>query len=124
MSFNWSEYLQLARQLAGKATISANREARLRSAISRAYYAVFIQARNHLRDREGLIIPAKNTHRYVINVFKSHSSIERQEIGKNLERLRVRRNQADYNDCFANLPKMTTRLLKLAAKTMTKLQSL
>jgi len=47
MSFNWSEYLGLAQQLAGKAPISATRESRLRSAIIRGYYAAFIQARNY-----------------------------------------------------------------------------
>ena len=59
MSFNWSEYLALAQQLAGKAQISATQESRLRSAISRAYYSAFIQARNHLRDTMGLSIHAK-----------------------------------------------------------------
>ena len=34
MSFNWSEYLGLAQQLAGKAKISATQESRLRSARS------------------------------------------------------------------------------------------
>ena len=57
MSFNWSEYLGLAQQLAGKAQISATRESRLRSAISRAYYAAFILARNYLRDEESTSIP-------------------------------------------------------------------
>ncbi|MDF0552110.1 hypothetical protein [Kamptonema sp. UHCC 0994] len=62
MKFNWSEYLALAQQLAGKSQISATQESRLRSAISRAYYAAFIQARNYLRDTMGLSIPRKNTH--------------------------------------------------------------
>lgn len=124
MSFNWSEYLQLARQLAGKAAISADREARLRSAISRAYYAAFIEARNYLRDGKGYSIPGKNTHRYIIQTFKNDANLDYQKIGQNLERLRVRRNQADYDDTFSNLPNITTRSLKLAAKTIAKLQSL
>lgn len=36
MTFEWSEYLNLARELAGKATTPANQEAKLRAAISRA----------------------------------------------------------------------------------------
>ena len=37
MSFDWSQYLNVAKQLAGHATTPANQEARLRAAISRAY---------------------------------------------------------------------------------------
>ena len=51
MSFDWSEYLNLAKKLirAGS-TLSAN-EACQRTAISRAYYAVYCQARNLARGR-------------------------------------------------------------------------
>lgn len=49
MTFNWSEYLDLARELTGKDTTPASQSAKLRSAISRSYYAAFIQARNFLR---------------------------------------------------------------------------
>ncbi|MGK7900010.1 MAG: hypothetical protein AB4352_01100 [Hormoscilla sp.] len=78
MSFNWSEYLGLAQQLAGKALISATQESRLRSAVSRAYYAAFIQARNYLRDQDGLAIPTWNTHEYVINQFRNSPDLDRQ----------------------------------------------
>ena len=56
MNFDWSEYLNLAQELAGRPTSLSNEEARLRSAISRAYYAAFCKARNHLRDNENLLI--------------------------------------------------------------------
>lgn len=49
MSFDWSGYLDVAKELASVALTSANKEAKLRSAISRAYYAAFILARNYLR---------------------------------------------------------------------------
>lgn len=78
MSFNWSEYLDLAQQLAGKAPISATQESRLRSAISRAYYAAFIQARNRLRDGDSLSIPLDRTHQYVIRQFKNSPETLRQ----------------------------------------------
>ena len=52
MNFDWSEYLNIARELAGQATASFSAEAKKRSAISRAYYAAFCSARNHLRDRD------------------------------------------------------------------------
>ena len=123
MSFNWSEYLGLAQQLAGKALISATQESRLRSAISRAYYAAFTQARNYLRDQDGIAIPTQNTHEYVINQFSNSADEARQKIGRQLRRLRQRRNQADYDDTFANLQAIAKISLKLAAKIIAKLQS-
>ena len=58
MSFVWSDYLDLAKELLGSAVGSPIEEAKLRSAISRAYYAVFNEARNYLvLNKPGLIIP-------------------------------------------------------------------
>ena len=37
MSFDWSQYLNVAKELAGDGTTPANQEAKLRAAISRAY---------------------------------------------------------------------------------------
>lgn len=96
----------------------------MRSAISRAYYAAFIQARNYLRDQDGLAIPTQNTHEYVINQFRNSADEERQKIGRQLRRLRQRRNQADYDDTFANLQAIAKTSLKLAAKIIAKLQSI
>ena len=124
MSFNWSEYLDLAQQLAGKAKISATQESRLRSAISRGYYAAFIQARNYLRDREGLTIPTRNTHEYVINQFRNSPDLDRQEIGNTLKRLKINRNQADYEDTFVDLHIIAKESLKLAAKIIANLQTI
>ena len=124
MSFNWSEYLGLAQQLAGKAQISATQESRLRSAISRAYYAAFILARNYLRDEESISIPEKQSHKFVIEQFKNSSEKVRQAIGKNLARLRFSRNKADYNDNFERLPEETRAMLKLANKTISDIHSL
>ena len=45
MKFDWSEYFNLAQELAG-----TSEEAKLQSAVSRAYYSVFCLARNYLRD--------------------------------------------------------------------------
>ncbi len=61
MSFNWSEYLNLAQELAGRSTEPPNQEARLRSSISRAYYAAFCKARNYLLGKK-YPVPRENTH--------------------------------------------------------------
>jgi hypothetical protein len=79
MSFNWLQYLAHAQQLAGKAQIDATRESSLHSAISRAYYAAFILARNYLRDEESISIPEKQSHKFVIEQFKNSSEEVRQK---------------------------------------------
>jgi hypothetical protein len=50
MAFDWKEFLELARILGRDAEGSGHREAFLRSALGRAYYAAFCHARNYARD--------------------------------------------------------------------------
>jgi uncharacterized protein (UPF0332 family) len=72
MSFNWSEYLSLAHDLAGQSAFHYSVEAKTRSAVSRAYYSVFIQARNFLRDRENYLSPRTTSiHNDVIEKFRT-----------------------------------------------------
>ena len=46
MGFEWSKYLELAEEL-----VQLDDEAALRSAVSRAYYAVYGKARGHLQNK-------------------------------------------------------------------------
>jgi len=125
MSFDWSEYLNLAQELAGQATGPSSQEAKWRSAISRAYYAAFCEARNHLRDKERHSIPrGVEIHRYVRNQFKKSPDRVRKEVGENLNRLRIDRNKADYDDTVAGLSADTKKALKLAERIISKLGSL
>lgn len=139
MSFDWSEYLLVAQELAEQAAVSSksrskiilklsnlsnqayktvfsktrNRsldEAKSRCAISRAYYAAFRKARNHLRDKDGqpsTAILHGNTHQNVINLFNMSSDLDRQMIAQFLRDLRSARNKADYDDTVPNLPGLT-----------------
>ena len=125
MRFDWSEYLDVARELASVASSSVNREAKLRSAISRAYYAAFINARNHLRDREGLLIPkTSDAHRYVKDQFQHSCDLVRQSLGGKLLRLRDFRRQADYVDTFPGLVGITQTALKLSEEVIAILSNL
>lgn len=125
MSFVWSEYLNLAQELAGKTAISASLEAKLRSAISRAYYAAFIEARNHLQDKENHTIPFDvNPHEYVRIQFEQSQDKKRQKIGKKLNYLRIARNKADYNNTFSKLSENTEVTLQLASQVISALNSL
>ncbi len=101
MSFNWSEYLILAHELTSTSTTSPIQEAVLRSAISRAYYAAFCKARNHLIYKDIDPIPDRvNVHAHVVNKFESSSDRTRQKVGQLLHHLRSTRNIADYEDTF------------------------
>lgn len=125
MSFEWSQYLNLAKELAGQATTPANEEARLRDAISRAYYAAFILARNHLRDKEGHSIPTTGeAHQYVAAQFKLNPEPAHQVVASNLNKLRMYRNQADYVDRFPGLSGITSVALRLAEEVISNLSGL
>jgi hypothetical protein len=104
MSFDWVEYYKLARELTGTPAAPANAEARMRAAISRLYYAAFCKARNYLRDREGLFIPTgPSAHRIVRDTFRNSRDSTRQKIGDRLDKWRIHRNRADYDDSVSGL---------------------
>ena len=125
MSFDWSEYLNLANELANQATVPANQEAKLRAAISRSYYAAFINARNYLRDKEGILIPKTgDAHGYVSQQFELNIDPVRRTLGENLVRLRIYRRQADYVDIFPGLVGITQTALKLSEEVIEILSNL
>lgn len=124
MTFNWSDYLSLARELLGKATTPFSQEAKQRSAISRAYYAAFIEARNFLRDQDGVIIPQESPHQYVIKQFKNSPDSARGRVGRKLQFLRYYRNQADYDDTVVELTKKSKDALTLARQIISGLSRL
>lgn len=125
MSFDWSDYLILAKELAGLETSPASNEAKLRSAISRAYYATFCLARDHLRDKEKRLIPYDEpSHKYVIDTLRNSSIKERKVIGLELNRLKIDRNKADYNNEFSDLDSKVRVVLALAKQVEEKLKSL
>ncbi len=125
MSFDWSEYLNVAKELAGITTTPANQEAKLRAAISRAYYAAFIKARNYLRDQEGHSIPkTSDAHKYVRNQFELSSDPIRKTVAEKLARLREFRGQADYVDRFPGLLGITLTALILSEEVISTLNSL
>ena len=132
MRFDWSEYLNLAQELAAtNSDSSANRDAKLRSAISRAYYSTFCLARNYLRDIEKDSILFRknrniNEHQYVAEAFIDHRSKNKNlvKIGENLSRLRELRNKADYEDTMFNLPTQARTALMLADNIISALSNL
>lgn len=58
MTFDWLDYLTLAQNLVEQ-TVIVSEQAKFRSAISRAYYAAFHQAKQVLEEKDRLTIPYK-----------------------------------------------------------------
>ncbi len=97
MSFDWQLYLDLAVEFIEHQREKRLEEAYLRSAISRSYYGVFCTARNLLREK-GKQVPKKDTHKFVIDYYKSSANLKERQFGLSLDRLRIARIDADYED--------------------------
>lgn len=95
MPYHWEEFLQLARLLQERAS-TVPKEAALRSAVSRAYYAAYnhacVYAENNFsftRTREA------EDHTRLRDVFRGQG---KPTIADNLDDLRKWRNTCDYDD--------------------------
>jgi len=121
--FDWPEYQVLAQELVQGGLIRSRLEARLRSAISRSYYATFCVARNQLC-REGIHIPRRDTHKFVWGEFKKSTELQRKKIGVNGSRLAKDRAKADYDDAFPGLNKQVFIDLDLAQQILAVLSNL
>jgi len=124
MSFDWIAYLTLARELAEQGERPPRDEAKLRCALSRAYYAAFCAARNYLRDREGYNIPKDMVHWYVSNEFLMSAEPTRQQIGAYLNRMSLARKQADYEDVVPNVWSQTHYVIVMAEEVIDALRDL
>jgi uncharacterized protein (UPF0332 family) len=123
MSFDWSGYLDLAKEL--NENLISNREAKQRSVVSRAYYAVFNLAKDYLEQVEGHSIPkTADTHRYVGDQFRIGNNPNGKAIARDLARLRRFRNQADYAAGFPALASTATRSIETAEDIIKALKSL
>lgn len=110
--FDWTAYLELAQELAHQGTQSPNDEAKLRSAVSRAYYAAYCTARNRLRDKDtGQVPRGTDAHSFVWDCFSASPDDRRKRIGESGQRLRRDRNSADYDDVVTKLPLVLAKAL-------------
>jgi len=91
-SFNWSDFLELAKQLQ-----RAGSESSYRTAISRAYYAAFHPARAYVLTRHGQFLEKRSEHDQTWGRFARSNDAEESQLGQwgnDLKRLRV---NADYH---------------------------
>lgn len=121
--FNWQEYLSLADELAKRPD-----EASKRSAVSRAYYAIFHSARVWLENK-GTRVPRDGTgHQFVWEEFERIGSAARSRnhthVGQTGDRLRRERALADYEANVPNFANHVTPVLTSARQIIAYLKSL
>ncbi len=101
MSFNWLDFYRLAGQLKNQTTD----EAALRSAISRAYYTTYHLA-DERRKSNNIPLPALSnagSHLRLWYLFRNHHHGTCRKVGIDGDRLRRRRQTADYDAVIKNI---------------------
>jgi len=109
MSFDWIEYFKLAKELAGESDDPPNEEAKLRSSISRAYFAAHGKTRKYLlQAKKYASIPEDiSAHSFVINHFRGSADIVQRKFGSDLNHLHKLRKIADYDEVIENIKSTT-----------------
>lgn len=95
MTFCWDDFLEVARDLDAQAPDKVQDEAKLRCAVSRAYYAAFHSARAFLR-AEDPSLSERIRHEEVHDKFIFDADPQRKTIGLNLKDIKQKRHKADY----------------------------
>jgi hypothetical protein len=105
-SFDWSEYLNLARELA-----SRKEEACLRSSLSRAYYYVYDLALIRA-ERNGFVsVQGESTHGQLWRLFNKSPEPECINLGQIALRLKEKRERADYKPLYRRLEEEVPQVL-------------
>ena len=116
MTFDWSEYLGLARLLVSQANLSRFPEAVQRTAVSRAYYAAFCTARNYAETRSGFRrTGGPQDHRSLREYLKK---LGRVQLASRLNQLRTWRNICDYQDHAPNIQQCAQSAIHFAAQVI------
>lgn len=119
MPFDWVEYLTLAQRLA-----TENGEASQRSAISRAYYAIYHAARSSLEETENFQFSHNNpAHKQVWDAYRRKGRTHT-AVGLNGDRLRLNRTQADYESEIEHLSILVDDSLDKANKVLRYLEQI
>ena len=121
MAFDWSQYLVLAEEIAEQ----PGNEAALRSAVSRAYYAAFCLAREHLLNTNKLFGSKPRRPRLSHQtVWLTYGRDVDRRIGVDGNRLRELRNLVDYEDMVPNLDNAVRSALSTSRRILASLDEL
>ena len=122
MSFDWQQYYNLALALEADAAATAGTlaEAKIRSAISRAYYAAHHKSKQYVEttQRGVRIAPTGNAHQEVIDHLKHSRAHNDSKAGALLERLAKNRRDADYRPVFPGNVTATAQSTLMMAKNV------
>ena len=127
MSYDWAEFLRLAESLESNPDSPGPREAALRSAASRAYYAAFHQALDHAIGEGFSPAYTGDDHRRVQAYFRRYSppSKIRRKIAQELARLLAERHKADYRNDIGKRPQsLASHAIGMATRIIENLKSL
>jgi uncharacterized protein (UPF0332 family) len=106
MAYNWKEFLTFAENIYAAPDVPGPREAALRSAVSRAYYAAF-RAALELGLRSGFNpTQTGDDHRNIRDYFRNSTpkDTKKQDISTQLDRLHDLRRKADYENNLRQKP--------------------
>lgn len=98
MSFNWVDYQELAKTIKDSANGTCLDEAKLRCALSRAYYAAFCSARNFLMTQDSRIT-TDISHRDLRSEYKKRGN-KGNIVANKLLSMSDKRHCADYRDIY------------------------
>ena len=131
MSFDWTEYFILAQEIMRLPGLSVSQETCTRCALSRAYYAAYHKAYEVAQVRDGYVRPPPgqgNVHESLIRHFQRHADPARQDVGVDLDSLKIMRGKVDYEDVirppYALNASTTAVYLQLADHLLTKIAAL
>lgn len=96
-SFDWASFLTVSRDLVAPPPTPA----RLRSGISRAYYAAYNKALGFLKTQGGAVPPKLGRHQNLWKQYKRNPDAKRKSVGNLGGALLTDRLSADYDDQFA-----------------------
>lgn len=96
MSFDWKLYVDLSAELINHHKTPSLKDAYLRSAVSRAYYAIFCTAKQ-LLVLKTVFFPREDIHKFVREEYNRAVSRKEKQIGSKLGRLWTERKAADYD---------------------------
>jgi len=118
--FDWREYLELAKALAGIQSAGYCQEAAERAAVSRAYYAAFGWARNYAESELGFVPQSgSEDHRRLREHLRQQGLMR---IASDLNRLRAWRNACDYERRVPQLPNYVRNSFQIASNIIQECQ--
>lgn len=108
---------ELLRQAAGVGTCPP--EAALRAAIGRYYYAAMLSARDLIAETEAMPVDTTDgTHRWVRDKLREWGDAEAQKLARELDTMRISRNNADYGSEVLDLEGECSRMVSRCERAL------